>query len=317
MLEQIFLTNFKLLKGIQMNAYFKSMLDTIIGCMAVILLCLSTTLFFIPILVIGLLKLIPYQNWQLMCTRWIDKVIECWIDVNRLYVHHALPTKIVGSNNIRLSQKSWYLVVANHQSWLDIVILQHVFNRQIPVLKFFIKDQLKWVPLLGFAWWAMGCAFMKRYSKAYLAKYPHKKGKDLKATRQAVKGFQCQPTAVMNFIEGTRFTQLKKKQQASPYQHLLKPKAGGVSFVIDAMPEQFDKMMDVTIVYPNTSVSLWDFLCRRLPEVDVHITPITIPAEFRKGQLLASNDTQMQFRTWLNLVWQEKDALITKIKSKH
>ena len=110
----------------------------------------------------------------------------------------------------------------------------------------------------------MGCPFMKRYSKDYLAKNPHKKGKDLQATHKAIELFKHTPASIMNFVEGTRYSQQKNKQQDSPYQHLLKPKAGGISFVISAMGQQFNSLLDVTIIYSGKQHSLWDFLCRQM-----------------------------------------------------
>ena len=185
-------------------SWFKTITNKLHALFAIILLIITTTLGFIPILFIGLLKLTPNKKWMTLCTKAIDKIVTLWCSINNLYVDKIQKIKldITGLENLDL--KSWYLVVANHQSWLDIVILQRLFNRKIPVLKFFIKDQLKWIPLLGFSWWAMGCPFMKRYSKEYLAKNPHKKGKDLVSTRKAVETFKRTPASMMNFIEGTR-----------------------------------------------------------------------------------------------------------------
>lgn len=221
---------------------------------AIFALIVSTTLCFIPILFVGLLKLFPNKNWQSLCTRCVDKIATFWCGINNLYVAKAqkIHWEISGLNN--LTPKDWYLVVANHQSWLDIVILQRLFNRKIPVLKFFIKDQLKWIPLLGFSWWAMGCPFMKRYSKEYLAKNPHKQGKDIISTRKAIETFKRTPASIMNFVEGTRFTKVKKEQQQSPYNYLLKPKAGGISFIINSMGQQIKSLIDVTIVYAEKTI---------------------------------------------------------------
>ncbi len=146
--------------------------------LATLILILSTSLFFIPVLCMGLFKLFPHEKWQSLCTQGVDAIVACWCDLNNWYINKTqkIHWDISGLDN--LNNKNWYLVIANHQSWLDIVILQRLLNRKIPVLKFFVKDQLKWVPLLGFSWWAMGCPFMKRYSKSYLEKKPHKQGKD-------------------------------------------------------------------------------------------------------------------------------------------
>ncbi|KGP64128.1 acyltransferase [Legionella norrlandica] len=284
------------------------------GIVAILALILSTTLCFIPILFIGLLKLFPNKYWQSLCTRMIDKVVIFWCGINNFYVDKAqkIHWEITGLSN--LTPKDWYLVIANHQSWLDIVILQRIFNRKIPVLKFFIKDQLKWIPLLGFSWWAMGCPFMKRYSKEYLAKKPHKQGKDLASTRKAVEIFKRTPASIMNFVEGTRFTTLKKEKQQSPYNYLLKPKAGGISFIINSMGQQIKSLIDVTIVYGEKNHSLWDFLCKRVKKVKIIIRQLPIPQQFTSTNFTHDLQAQNAFKEWLNEQWSVKDNLIASLQ---
>ena len=282
--------------------------------LAVFVLIITTTLCFIPILFIGLFKLIPIKAWQDLCTRAVDSISTLWCSVNNWYVDNIQKLKLDITGLENLDRTNWYLVVANHQSWLDIVVLHRLFNRKIPVLKFFIKDQLKWVPLLGFSWWAMGCPFMKRYSKEYLAKYPHKKGQDLLSTRKAIEAFKRTPASVMNFIEGTRFTVTKKEKQQSPYTHLLKPKAGGISFIISSMGQQITSLLDVTIVYPEKNHSLWDFLCKRVHCAKISIRQIPIPSKFISSQLLENAEMQNEFKDWLNEQWAEIDRLITSLQ---
>lgn len=282
--------------------------------LALLVLVITTVLSFLPILFLGVLKLIPNKRWQTSCTRGVEHVATFWSGINNYYVNTIQKTKWEITGAQHLSRKEWYLVVANHQSWLDIVILHRLFNRKIPVLKFFIKDQLKWVPLLGFCWWALGCPFMKRYSKAYLAKKPHKKGKDLVSTLKAIESFKRTPASVMNFVEGTRFTPAKKEQQNSPYEHLLKPKAGGISFIIGSMGQQLSSILDVTIVYSDDKPSLWDFLCQRINTIKINIRHIPIPAHFASLKLINDVDTQNQFKEWLNAQWNEKDKLIAALK---
>ncbi|HRD69604.1 MAG TPA: acyltransferase [Legionella sp.] len=282
--------------------------------LALTVLIISTTLSFIPILFIGLLKIVPNKRWQDTCTRMVDQVAAIWSGLNNFYVDKIQKLNLEVCGLEHLNRNDWYLVIANHQSWLDIVILHRLFNRKIPVLKFFIKDQLKWVPLLGFCWWAMGCVFMKRYSKSYLARKPHKKGKDLISTQKAVDSFKRTPASIMNFIEGTRFTSEKKLSQNSPYQHLLKPKAGGISFIISAMGNQIQSLLDVTIVYSEKNHTLWDFLCKRVHSVKVTIRHIEIPRQFSSSSLIENDQTQNEFKEWLNQQWLDKDNLITSLQ---
>lgn len=282
----------------------------LLGIFLILLSCLSTMLAFVPVLLIGICKLIPYTPWQSFCGRWVDKVVMFWSGMNNFFINRTQKTKwrVDGIDN--LSKKDWYLIIANHQSWMDIVVLQKIFNRKIPVMKFFIKDQLKWVPLLGFAWWAMGCPFMKRYTKAQIAKKPHKKGRDLKKTQKAMRLFKYRPTSIINFVEGTRFTEIKKSIQQSPYNALLKPKAGGISYAISAMGEKVNSLLDVTIHYSSRHCTLWDFLCRRIEAIQVNIRKIQIPTEFLTENLANDQQLQQSFREWLNNQWHDKDQLL-------
>ncbi len=286
------------------------------GIVGVITLLLITIITFIPIFLIGIFKLVPNQKWRMQCAKGIDQMVSLWTGLTASYVKRFCKIHWNISGNPQFDRKQWYLVIANHQSWLDIVILQHFFHDKIPVLKFFIKDQLKWVPLFNFAWWVMGCPFMKRYSKEYLEKHPQKKGQDLKAAQKALKLFKSYPSSIISFVEGTRFTPQKQLQQQSPYLHLLKPKAGGISQVIGGMGHQLQSILDVTIVYNNPNHSIWKMLCRYAQSVNVNVRLIPIPQLYTSGDSSFEDSyTQNTFRAWLNDQWMFKDTLIDKLKA--
>ena len=209
--------------------------------------------------------------------------------------------------------------MANHQSWVDILVLQRVFNREIPFLKFFLKKELIWVPVLGLTWWALDFPFMRRYTKDFLAKNPHMKGKDMDTTRRACEKFQHKPVSIMNFVEGTRFTETKHRRQQSPFTHLLKPRAGGIAFVLSAMGDKLHKLIDVTIDYPDGVPTFWDFVCGRVKQVRVNIsvTPIKeiMDGGFFSETYFADPAQRARFQTWLNGRWKHKDELLSSYNS--
>jgi 1-acyl-sn-glycerol-3-phosphate acyltransferase len=219
-------------------------------------------------------------------------------------------TRLILDIDAAMQPRGHYLVLANHQTWVDIPMLQAVFNRRIPLLRFFLKSQLFWVPLLGLAWWALDFPFMKRYSRQQLERRPELAGRDVEATRRACAKFMHIPVAVMNFVEGTRFTPEKHDKQASPFTHLLKPKAGGVAFVLDAMGPALHSILDVTIVYPGGRPTMLDLFADRVGEVRVSIRERPIPAALLGGDY--QNDPAFRERAqgWLNEVWREKDSLV-------
>lgn len=159
-----------------------------------------------------------------------------------------------------------------------------------------------WVPLLGVAWWALDFPIMKRYSREFLAKNPQLSGKDLETTRKSCEKFKLTPVSVLNFLEGTRFTSSKHKMQKSSYNHLLKPKAGGASLVLNALEDRLSGVLDVTLVYPNGVDNLWTFLCNSHNKVIAKVNLV---------QLTQQPDSSIRSR--IHELWQEKDQRIDRI----
>ena len=183
----------------------------------------------------------------------------------------------------------------------------------MPLLKFFLKQELIWVPVIGLCWWALEFPFMKRYSKEFLAKHPEKRGQDLATTRKACERYKSNPVSVFNFLEGTRLTPQKHAQQNSPFQYLLKPKAGGIAFVLDAMGEQLDAIVNVTIHYPGGNPGFWDLLCGNVGEVVVRFAKLDVPAEFIGHNYDQDEEYRLQFQQWVNQLWQAKDAQLAEL----
>jgi 1-acyl-sn-glycerol-3-phosphate acyltransferase len=288
----------------------------IIGVFSLVLYILNTLFWSTLLFAVAILKFIcRLESWQKLCNLILNEIAACWIAVNNanLRLTKKITWDVRGIEELEPSQ--WYLVLSNHQSWVDILVLQKVFHRKIPFLKFFLKKELIWVPVLGLAWWALEFPFMKRYSKEYLEKYPHKRGKDLEITKKACRRFKKTPISIMNFVEGTRFTEHKHKKQDSPYMNLLRPKAGGVAFVLSAMGEQLNHILNVTIVYPRGVKSFWDFICTGTNEIIVHVDALPITPDL-VGDYSLDPRFREHFQEWLNVLWTEKDLYIEGIVKK-
>lgn len=275
----------------------------------VLAIVLNTILHATPLLVLGLLKaVLPGQALRARVSLWLVWLAESWIAFNSRLIDLVTPTRFEISGLEGLRYEGWYLVLSNHQSWVDIPVLQRVFNRRIPFLKFFLKRQLIWVPLLGLAWWALDFPFMRRHSQAEIARRPELRGQDLAATRKACERFKTIPVSVMNFVEGTRFTPEKHSSQQSPYRHLLKPKAGGVAFVLGAMGDCLQAVLDVTVIYPHGRPTLIDLLAGRIPLVRVDVRQLPVPTELAGGDYEGNGEYRARFQAWINALWQEKAA---------
>ena len=217
--------------------------------------------------------------------------------------------RITGSEG--LNKKAWYLLIANHQSWLDIMVLSHFTRKYTAEPKYFLKSSLKKIPFIGLGCWALDMPFMKRYSKAFIAKNPALKGQDILATQKSCQSFSQHPTTIINFVEGTRFTQ--EKQQKKPiYTHLLPPKAGGIAFTLATLGTQFDKVLNVTLHYPGASTHIMkDILKGRLKTIIVEVEQLEINDNLI-GDYSEPN-FQLGFRQWLNQLWRKKDSTIDYI----
>jgi len=283
----------------------------IVGLIAGCLLLLNIVIWCSLLLIFALIKIIiPIERIRLWFNPLLTKIAEAWIMGNSAWMTLTQSTQWDVQGLDQLEYKGWYLVNANHQSWVDILVLQHIFNRRIPFLKFFLKQELIKVPVMGLCWWALDFPFMKRFSKEYLEKHPEMKGKDLETTRKACEKFQQMPTSVMNFLEGTRFTDAKHKKQQSPYEYLLKPKAGGIAFAINAMGDKFDCLLNVTIVYPNGIPSFMDFLLGKVDAITVRIEKTPIPEHFSNSDYANDPEFRNEFQNWIHQLWLEKDQLI-------
>jgi 1-acyl-sn-glycerol-3-phosphate acyltransferase len=271
----------------------------------------NTLLWFVPLFLLAVVKLLlPIAGVRAALTRILMAIGENWVSFNALLLKAggSIDWRISGADDLR--RDGWYLVIANHQTWVDILVLQALLNRRIPFLKFFIKQQLIWFPFLGIAWWAMDMPFMKRYSAAYLSRNPHMKGRDFETTRRACEKFRNTPTSVINFLEGTRFSLEKQARHHSPYRHLLRPRAGGFAVAMTSMGDMFSAILDVTLVYPDGPAKFWDLCCGRHVEVDVNVRKRPVEPWLTAGDYENDREWRRRVQRWLGEIWHEKDELI-------
>lgn len=279
-----------------------------------LLVAVNTLLHCLPLFVVALVKaVLPFKAVRRACNPLLTGLAESWIGANSAMIGLFTRTRFEVSGDSDLERHGHYLVLANHQSWVDILVLQKVFNRRIPLLRFFLKRSLFWVPVLGLAWWALDFPFMGRYTRKQIARNPELGRRDMEVTRKACEKFRSIPVAVMNFVEGTRFTAEKHAGQGSPFKHLLKPKSGGVAFVLDAMGKGLHALLDVTIVYPRGIPSMIDLMANRVPEIKVLVRKRVIPAELIGGNYQDDRNFRAQFQQWMNGLWEQKDADISQM----
>lgn len=290
------------------------MLSILRGCAALFLLVVNTLFWCTLLFILALAKLVlPFAAVRKRIDPVLNAVAKAWIACNGGWMRLTQRTRWDVQGAEALSPGGWYLVNSNHQSWVDIFVLQRVLNRRIPLLKFFLKAQLIYVPVIGLAWWALDFPFMRRHGKAALRKNPALRAQDAETTRRACRKFALVPTSVTNFAEGTRFTRAKHQAQASPYRHLLKPKAGALAMSLGALGDRFRSLVDVTIVYPAGAPTFWEFLCGKVPRIVVRVRQLEIPAGFADGNFSEDPAFRARFQQWLDGLWEEKDAQIGRL----
>jgi 1-acyl-sn-glycerol-3-phosphate acyltransferase len=283
----------------------------LIGVIAVLLFGLNVLFWPLLVVVFSLLKfMLPLAPLRRLFDRILPWLAENWISCNSAWMRLTQKTKWNVQGLTSLNYNGWYLVSSNHQSWVDIFVMQHLLNRRIPLMKFFLKRELIWVPVMGIAWWALDFPFLRRHSAQYLKKHPGQRGKDFAMTRNACEKFSHIPTSVMNFLEGTRFTREKHDRQRSPYRYLLRPKAGGIALALNVLGDKFNSLLNITIVYPDGVPSFWEFLSGKVKRVIVRMGQTKVPQELLYGNYEGDEAFRAAFQQWVQQLWQEKDLQI-------
>jgi len=289
----------------------------LLGVIACFLLFVNVLIWTSLLFVFAILKfLLPLPQLRRGFNWIIHQIAENWITCNSGWMRLTQKTRWDVQGLEGLNYHGWYMVVSNHQSWVDILVMQHLLNRRIPLLKFFLKRELIRVPIMGLAWWALDFPFLYRHGAEYLKKHPEQKGKDFETMRRACEKFGYIPTSVMNFLEGTRFTEAKRARQNSEYKFLLRPKSGGLALALNVLGNKFNSMLDITIVYPDGIPEFRDFLYGKVKRITVRMRTIEIPQQFLHGDYEGDPLFRDAMHKWVQQLWREKDLQIESLRKK-
>ena len=270
-----------------------------------------------PVLALGLTKLFKKS-------KKIDEtniqITNSWLSVNNWLINHVLTDldwDISIDERLDLNLQGRYLMMCNHQSWVDTTVNQYFGLIRMPLTRFFTKWELIFIPFVGQAFKILGFPMMKRHTKEQIAKNPELKDRDLLEARKACEQLLSQPFTLLNYLEGTRFTEEKHAQQQSPYKNLLKPKAGGLALALGILGDQIDAFVDMTIVYPEGAPDFGDFWLGDVSRIAVDLRKIEIPAWVMGGNYEDDPVYRERFQHWVDQIWTEKDQLITQLKAKY
>lgn len=264
----------------------------------------------VPLLPIGLVKLLlPFRPVRRVTDPLLLGIARNWARGFNWVMMTASGATLELHNSVPPNPQGRFVLISNHQCWADVMLLVHVLDRErLPFPRFFIKEILRWLPIVGFACWVLDFPFMKRYSKEQVERDPSLRGKDLETTKKSCETFRDVPVTVVNYAEGTRSTAAKRAAQGSPYRLLLKPKAGGTAFTLQAMHDVLDGVLDMTVAYTDTpEPTFWDFVCGRIPRVYIKLRPLEVPESLRNGDYQNDPEFREAFKAWLEEIWTNKD----------
>ena len=267
----------------------------------------------IPLWLMGVGKIITGAP---IADKTVIKITNHWISSNNALIDNMLPRKdwrISLPDDVNTEGK--YLLISNHQSWVDTSIVQYISEKRLPLTRFFTKFELIYIPIVGQAFYFLDFPMMRRHSKEAVAKNPALKGQDIEEAKRACALLKGKPFTLLNYLEGTRFTQAKHEQQKSPYTHLLKPRAGGLSLAINALGSEIDGLLDMTIVYPDGVPTYSDLWKGNIKRLGVDVRYLDIPAELfagiKRGGYENDEQVKAQMFAWIEQVWRDKDQRIS------
>jgi len=250
-------------------------------------------LFWLPLLLLALIirLLLPIDWIGFWTVRMIDSVYRMAVKIDAWWFKYILGIQFVieDEDNVlgRLSKTDSPLIISNHRSWFDVFILQTLISSQGPVLKFLIKTELLWVPVLG--WICLALNFPRLKRKGDLSS----RRRDLQVARSASIQLGTTPGALILFPEGTRFTEPKRVHTRSCYRSLLNPKPGGFNVIYGALPES-TMVIDISIRYLPGEDNCWRCMSGLVDVVHLKVT----------GSHAADLGDHL---AWLDGCWSKKD----------
>ena len=258
--------------------------------------------------------LIPIKSFKVFISRvsnYIGDLTVYGLKLIMLLMHGD--SIIIIEEHEELDQDDWYMAMSNHQSWADIFVLLVAANYKLPLLKFFMKKELWWIPFVLLANKTLNMPFVNRHSKKEIDKNPSLRTRDYENTIKSCKRFLRCPSTIFSYAEGTRFTKEKHRNQQSPYNNLLTPKIGGMATALSAMPA-INTLVDYSLVYESTKRDAWSFLTGEMKNVKILVKKYDIPEHLKEKNYSADDQYREDFKDWIEGIWAQKDKDIENLK---
>ena len=284
-----------------------------IGILTFFAILTILSLWLVPLTIINIPRIIPNKNLKIYLGSISNKMGSATVAniTSALRILHKLEWDFQIPQDV--NTETWYVAMSNHQSWADIFILLAAGHKKIPLIKFFMKKELQWIPIIYLVHKTIDMPFLNRHSRAQILANPELKRVDYENAKKAAKRFSRNPSSAFSFAEGTRFTSEKHSEQESPYYNLLKPKVGALAIALSGMP-QVNTLIDFTVVYATQKRSTWDFLCGDLSKAKVVAKTYALPKNLKNRSFEEEDDYRKSFQAFVDEIWLEKQQTIKGLK---
>ncbi len=293
----------------------KKIKSVFIGLITFILILVELIIGFGTLAIINIPRaFIPIKSFKVFISRvsnYIGDLTVYGLKLIMLLMHGD--SIIIIEEHEELDQDDWYMAMSNHQSWADIFVLLVVANYKLPLLKFFMKKELWWIPFVLLANKTLNMPFVNRHSKKEIEKNPSLRTRDYENTIKSCKRFLRCPSTIFSYAEGTRFTKEKHRNQQSPYNNLLTPKIGGMATALSAMPA-INTLVDYSLVYESGKRDAWSFLTGEMKNVKILVKKYDIPEHLKEKNYSADDQYREDFKNWIEGIWAQKDKDIESLK---
>ena len=289
--------------------------SSLIGLVTFILIIIELTIGFGTLAIVNIPRaLIPIKLFKISLAKFSNFIGDLTVYGLKLIMllMHGNNIRVINDNGA-FERDEWYMAMSNHQSWADIFVLLVAANYKLPLLKFFMKRELWWIPFVFIANKTLNMPFVNRHSKEAIRKDPSLRTKDYENTVKACKRFLRSPSTIFSYAEGTRYTKEKHLDQQSPYNNLLIPKIGGMATALSAMPK-IKTLVDYSVVYESEKRDAWSFLCGDMNKVQILVKKYEIPEKLKEKNYLNDGQYREDFKMWIEDIWQQKDKNIDKLK---
>ena len=163
------------------------------------------------------------------------------------------------------------LVIANHQAMADIILILCLAQSagRLRDCKWFVKEQLKYMPGIGWGMLFIDCIFLKR-----------RWAEDANSIQATFSKYRERKIDfwLISFLEGTRSNPSKREKSKAyakakklpEFTHVMLPRTKGFLATSEGLYGLYGSVLDLTLAYESTPPSLLSFFCGNTQEIWVH-----------------------------------------------